>query len=221
MAAVTGKAAKVKLTSVAYTTDAAEAFTSLTASTDRLEFKITDATKRHWTRAVPPVVLVNTTAHTDFTYNPVQGKLTFTGTPLTTANSALVTATVYWVTASFLPWTRSWSLDASNDILDVTSFSTSTGDAQWRAFTPGLSGATVDLGSIVPAGPATTGYTPAWFDRLNTDQDVIVELHMGSTYKFEAYARVESDGYTDSIDSLAEDSITLRVDGPLYYATTE
>jgi hypothetical protein len=221
MAAVTGKSAKVKITSVAYSTDAGEAFTSLSATTDRTEFKITDATKRHWTRAVPPVVLVNSTAHTDYVWNPVQGKLTFTGTPLTTAQSAQVTATVYWVTASFLPWTRSWTMDASVDMLDVTSFSTSTGDAKWRSFTPGLSGATIDLGSIVPAGPATTGYQPTWFDRLNTDQDVIVELHMGSTYKFEAYARVESDGMSNSIDSLAEESITLTVDGPLYYATTE
>ena len=221
MAAVTGKAAKVKFTSVAYSTDAGEAFTSLSATTDRTEFKITDASKRHWTRALPPVVLVNSTAHTDFKWNPVQGKLTFTGTPLTTANSELVTATVYPVTASYLPWTRSWTLDASVDMHDVTAFSTSTGDAQWRSFTPGLSGATIDLGRIVNGGPATTGYQPMWFDRLNTDQDVIVELHMGSTYKFEAYARVETDGVTDSIDSLAEENITLTVDGPLYYATTE
>ncbi len=218
MAAVTGKAAKVKFTSVAYSTAAGEAFTSLSATTDRTEFRITDGTKRHWTRAVAPVVLVNSTAHTDFTVNYVQGKLTFTGTPLTTAQSAQVTATVYPVTASYLPWTRSWTMDASVDMLDTTSFSTSTGDAQWRTFTPGLSGATIDLGRIVDT-PTTE--TPMWFDRLNTDQDVIVELHMASTYKFEAYARVETDGYGSSIDSLTEENITLRVTDGLYYATTE
>ena len=221
MSALTGKAAKVKYTSVAYSTAAGEAFTSLSASTDRTEFKITDQSKRHWTRDTPPVVLVNSTAHTDVKFNYVQGKLTFTGTPLTTAESAQVTATVYWVTASYLPWTRTWSADIDTDMLETTSFSTSATDAQWRTYTDGLSGASIDLGQLVPVGPGTTGYTPIWFDRLNTDQDVILELHLGSTYKFEAYARVETDGYQSSIDSLAEETITLRVDSPLYYATTE
>lgn len=218
MTALTGKAAKLKVTSAAYSTATAEAFTSLSATTDRTEFRITDATKRHWTRDKAPVVSVNSTAHTDFVYNPVQGKVTFTGTPLTTAESAQVTATVYPVTAAYLPWTRTWTVDASVDMLETTTFSTSTADAQWRTFTDGLSGATIDLGRIVDT-PTTE--TPQWFDRLNTDQDVIVELHAGSTYKFEAYARVDTQGYTDGIDALVDESVTLTVDGPLYYATTE
>ena len=218
MAALTGKSAKVKYTSVAYSTAAGEAFTSLSASTAKTEFRITDQSKRHWTRTLPPVVLVNSTAHTDFVYNPVQGKVTFTGTPLTAAQSAQVTATVYWLTASYLPWTRTWSADISFDTLDTTSFSTSATDAKWRTFTDGLSGATVDLGRIVDT---PTSDTPMWFDRLNTDQDVILELHLGPTNKFEAYARVESDGYGVSIDSLAEENITLQVSGPMFHATTE
>ena len=221
MVALTGKSAKVKYTAAAYSTAAAEAFTSLSASTDKTEFKITDQTKRHWTRALPPVVSVNSTAHTDFVYNAVQGKLTFTGTPLTTAESAQVTATVYWLTASYLPWTRTWAANVNTDMLETTSFSTSETDAKWRTYTDGLSGASVDLGQIVPAGPGSTGYQPMWFDRLNTDQDVILELHLGPTNKFEAYARVESDGYGTSIDSLAEENITLQVSGPMFHATTE
>jgi hypothetical protein len=217
MSALTGRSAKIKYTSAAYSTAAGEAFTSLSASTDRTEFRITDGSKRHWSRVLPPVVSVNSTSHTDFAWNPVQGKLTF-GTALSTADSALVTATVYWLTASFLPWTRSWSLDVDVDMLDITTLSTTTGDQMWRTFTPGLSGATVDLGRIVDT-PTTA--TPLWFDHLNTDQDVILELHTGSTYKFEAYARVETDGYTNGVDALQDESVTLRVDGPLYYATTE
>jgi hypothetical protein len=221
MAALTGKAAKVKYTAAAYSTSAAEAFTSLSASTDKTEFRITDGSKRHWTRDLPPVVLVNSTAHTDFSWNAVQGKLTFTGTPLTVAESAQVTATVYWLTASYLPWTRTWTADIDNTMLDVTSFSTSATDAQWRDFQAGLQGATVDLGRIVPVAPGTTGYTPLFFDRLNVGQDVIVELHLGSTYKLEAYAQVAGDGYTVPRDGLEEESVTLTVDGPMYYATTE
>ena len=221
MAALTGKSAKVKYTSVAYSTAAAEAFTSISGTTDRTEFRITDTTKRHWTRDLPPVVLVNSTAHTDFVFNPVQGKLSFTGTPLTTAESAQVTGTVYWLTASYMPWTRSWAADIDDTMHDVTTFSTSATDASWRTFQAGLQGATVDLGRIVPEAPGTTGYTPLFFDRLNTGQDVIVELHLGSTYKLEAYAEVAGDGYQVPRDGLQEESVTLQVNGPMYFATTE
>ena len=60
-----------------------------------------------------------------------------------------------------------------------------------------------------------------WFDRVNTDQDVVVELHMASTYKYEAYARVESDNWNVSVEGLETEDVTLTVDGPLFYATTE
>ena len=221
MAVLTGKSAKVKFTAVTPTTAAGEAFTSLSGTTSRTEFRITDGTKRHWTRSQDPIVLVNTTAHTDFVYNPVQGKLTFTGTPLTTAEGNAVTGTVYWLTASYLPWTREWTLDTDIDMLETTSFSTSTGDVQWRDFTAGLQGATIDLGRIVDT-PTTS--TPIWFDRLNTDQDVIVELTLnasGSTDRFEAYARVASDSYDVPRDGLQAESVTLQIDGELYHATTE
>jgi hypothetical protein len=151
----------------------------------------------------------------------VQGKVEFTGTPLTVAESAQVTADVYWLTASYMPWTRSWTADIDNTMHDVTSFSTTTADVQWRDFQAGLQGAAIDLGRIVPEAPGTTGYTPLFFDRLNAGQDVILELHLGSTYKMEAYAQVSGDGYQVPRDGLQEESVTLTVDGPMYYATTE
>jgi len=224
MAALTGKAAHVKHTAAAPSTAAGEAFTSLSATTDRFEFRITDGDKRHWTRDLPPVVLVKSTAHTDFVYNAVQGNVTFTGSPLSTDEGDNVTATVYWLTATYLPWTRTWTMDTDVTLHDVTSFTTSSTDANWRDFSAGLQGATIDLGRIVPEGPGTTGYTPVWFDHLNTDQDVIVELLYnsgGSTFKLEAYARVASDGYTVPRDGLQEESVTLQVDGPMFFATTE
>jgi len=224
MAIVTGKGAKVKYTSATYSTAAAETFTSLSATTDRTDFRITDGTKRHWTRTgttgapLLPLMFVNTTAHVgDFAVNYVQGKVTF-DPALTTDESNGVTGTVYWLAASFLPWTRSFTADINTDMLDVTSFSTTTGTVQWRSFVGGLSGASIGLGQIVDT-PTTS--TPMWFDRLNTDQDVIVELHMASTYKFEAYARVEGDSRTVDVEALQTEDVTLTVDGPLYYATTE
>ena len=221
MTALTGKTAKVKYTAAAFSTAAGEAFTSLSPTTDRTEFRITDATKRHWTQDQPPVVLVNSTAHSDFTVNYVQGKITFTGTPLTVAESAQVTATVYWLTASYLPGVRTWSMDADTDMLDVTTLSTSTADVQWRTFTPGLQGAVVDMGRIVDT-PTTD--TPVWFDHLNTGQDVILELVMhsgGSTYKFEAYGLVDADAYSVPTDGLEEESVTFQVTSEMFYATTE
>ena len=221
MAALTGKTAKVKHTSAAFSTAAGEAFTSLSATTDRPVFRVTDGDKRHWTRSQPPVVLVNSTAHTDFVYNPVQGKLTFTGTPLTTAESAQVTATVYWVTASYLPGARTWTLDTDTAMHDVTTLSTSTADVQWRDFTAGLQGGVVDMGRIVDT-PTTD--TPVWFDHLNTGQDVVLELLMnagGSTHKWEAYGLVDGDSYTVPRDGLEEENVTFQVVGGVYYATTE
>ena len=106
-------------------------------------------------------------------------------------------------------------------MLDVTSFSTTAADVQWRTFTDGLSNAAVDLGRIVDT---PTTQTPMWFDRLNADQDVIVELLVnsaGSTYKWEAYGRIESDGYTAGIDAIMDESVMIQVDGPFYYGTTE
>ena len=220
MAAITGKEAHLKNTAATYSTSTGEAFTSLSGTTDRFLFKVTDATKRQWTRAVDPVVYVLTTAHTDFATNFVQGKVTF-GTALTTAEGDAVTGDVFHLTSSYLPGVREWTLDVDNTLHDVTTLSTSTSAAQWRTFVAGLQGATVDLSAIVDT-PTTA--TPLWFDHINTDQDVIVELNVataGTTYKFEGYARVDSDGYTGPRDGLLEEGVTLTVDGPLFYATTE
>ena len=126
MTALSGRVARLKITSAAATTTTGVAMTAYTSSTDRVLFRISNSSQRHWDRVTDPTVYVNTTAHTDFAINYVQGKITF-GTPLTTAESAQVTADVRWHTASYLPVTRSWSADVTADMLDVTTFSTTTG----------------------------------------------------------------------------------------------
>ena len=221
MAALAGKVAKVKFTAAAATTSTGEAMTSMTVSTDRLLFRITDGTKRHWNLDTDPTVYVLTTAHTDFAINHVQGKVTF-GSVLTTAEGDAVTVDARFHTASYLPGTRSWSLAASNDMLDVTTFSTTTGDAQWRDFSPGLSGATVDLGRIVNTG---TTATPLFFDRMVTDTPLVIDLIAqpsgGTTWHFEAYARVAGDGYATPIEALQAEDVSLQLTGPLFFASTE
>ena len=221
MAALAGKVAKVKFTAAAATTSTGEAMTSMTVSTDRLLFRITDGTKRHWNLDTDPTVYVLTTAHTDFAINYVQGKVTF-GSVLTTAEGDAVTVDARFHTASYLPGTRNWALSASNDMLDVTTFSTTTGDAQWRTFSPGLSGATVDLGRIVDTGSTAT---PLFFDRMVTDTPLVIDLVAqpsgGTTWHFEAYARVAGDGYATPIEALQAEDVSLQLTGPLFFASTE
>ena len=105
--------------------------------------------------------------------------------------------------------------------MERASRATSTAAAQWRTFVAGLQGATIDLDAITQT-PTTA--TPIWFDHINTDQDVIVELTVataGTTYKWEAYAQIEGDSWSTPRDGLLDEAVTLTVDGPLYYATTE
>lgn len=220
MAAEAGKTAKVKFTSAAVSTSTGEAMTSLSGTTDRFLFRITDGTKRHWARTTSPTVYVLTTAHTDFSVNYVQGKVTF-GTALTTAEGDAVTVDARYVTASYLPITRSWDLSVDVDMLDTTAFSTTTSAVSWRTFTDGLSQATVGLGRITEGGSTAV---PVFFDRLNTNTDLVVELISQSgatTYKWEAYARVAGDGWATAVDALIDESVSLQVDGPAYFASTE
>ena len=220
MPAFAGKTAKVRFTAAAATTSTGEAMTSLSVTTDRFLFRISDGDLRHWDRALDPTVYVLTTAHTDFSINYVQGKVTF-GTALTTAEGDAVTVDARYHTSSYLPITRSWELTANVDMLDTTTFSTTTGAAQWRTFTDGLSEATVSLGRINEGGSTAV---PIFFDRLNTQTDLIVELiHQpaGTTFKWEAYARVSGDSFDTAIDALVAEDVTLQIDGPLFFATTE
>ena len=222
MAAFAGKTSKVKFTAAAATTSTGEAMTSLSGTTDRFLFRITDKAKRHWSRdaTITPTVYVLTTAHTDFATNFVQGKVTF-GTALTTAEGDAVTVDARYHTASYLPITRSWELTSNVAMLDVTTFSVSSTGQVWRTFTDGLSDATVTLGRINEGGSTAV---PVFFDRLNTQTDLVVELiHQpaGTTFKWEAYARVSGDGFDTVIDALVEESVDLQIDGPLYFATTE
>ena len=222
MAAQPGTVAKFKIGSAAATTSTGEAMTSLSGTTDRFLFRITDKTMRHWSKddTIAPTVYVLTTAHTDFATNFVQGKVTF-GTALTTAEGDAVTVDARFHTVSYLGFTRSATLSFSAGMLDTTVMSTSTQAAQWKTFEVGLSEGNVDLGRIVEADSTSE---PAFFDRLNTDTPLIVELvtHVGgTTHKWEAWGRVSGDSYTTPIDGLLDNAPTVTLDGPLFYETTE
>ena len=43
----------------------------------------------------------------------------------------------------------------------------------------------------------------------------------GSTFKWEGYAEVATDGYSVPRDGLQEESVTLQINGPMYFSSTE
>ena len=216
MAAISGKVAKVKITAVTPTSSTGEATTKLSSG----KYQITDYTKRHWDRATTGAVkvYVNTTLSSDDKYavDPVNGIIQFSPTSLTTG-AVPVTVDVHYVTASYLGQARNWSAEIETDMHDVTAFATSTGDgAVWRSFTPGLSGGTITLDRLVSTG--STG--PEFYDRLNLNNDVVVELHMQDFEHLVGYGWVETDNWDTPIDEQETEEITVRLDGALFYSTS-
>jgi len=215
MAAVSGKSGRVMVTAAAATLSTNEA---AVLSTDGVTLTITDTGKRHWSRSgtTRPDVYSGTTAVPSSQFgavNDVQGIVTFS-TPHSTAPT--YTVDISYHVASFLGQTRAWSMDSDNDMLDVTAFSTTTGDAPWRTFIPGLSQAEVTLDRFYAA---TTG--PAFFDRLNTTQDVVVELWLDedTNERLEAWAYVSGEGFSVPIDEASAEAVTLQVTGLVAHST--
>ena len=221
MAALSGKVAKVKVTAVAPTSATGEAFTKLSTGV----YQITDYTKRHWDRnatGAPIVSLAGAPVASTVTYtvNPVQGIITFAPSSNSTGTIA-VTADIHYLTASYVGQTRSWEVEVETDMDDVTAFATAAAvNAQWRAMQPGLSGGTVTLGRFRQTSTLGTTSVIPFFDRLNLETDLIIDLHMQDFNRLTGFAYVEGDGWAADIESPLEESVTLRLDGPLYYSTS-
>ena len=218
MAALSGRTAKVKTTAVAPTSSTGEATTKLSTGV----YQITDYTKRHLDRNTTglPVVYVNTTiaASSKYQINPVSGIISFDPTSYTTG-AVPVTADIHYLTGSYLGQTRSWSADVATDMLYVTAFATSTGTQNWRKMIPGLTGGTVELGRFVSTG-STTDTEPLLFDGQYLGSDLVVELHMNDFDHFEGFAYVNSDSWENEIDGLPQETVSLTLDGPLYFSTS-
>jgi len=215
MVSVSGKAGRVKITAAAATLSTNEA---AVLSTDGVTLSITDTGKRAWSRTgtTRPDVFSGTTAvpSSQFTkVNKVQGIITFT-TPHSTAPT--YTVDISYHVSSFVGQTHEWSLDEETDMLDVTAFSTTTGVSSWRTFIPGLSQAEATLERFYGE---TTG--PAFFDRLNTTQDLMLELWSdeNTNAKLEGWAYVSGDGFAVSPSEADAESVTLQIDGQLYSST--
>lgn len=223
MAELSGKNAKIRFTSIVGTSSTDNLATRSTGvaiglSHTTVGFVQMDSTaRRHWDRsstATPILADAGTpVAATLYTVNPVQGKFEWvTGDPPV----GVYTIDCHFLTNTFLTGGQAWSVDVDTDMLETTSFSTSTGNAQWRTFREGLSEASASIERLHSTGD--TG--PVFFDRLNLPSDLIIELVADDAVRFEGYARVSADGWNASVDELTVESVDLQIDGPLYFSTT-
>lgn len=211
---LSGKTARVKITAAAATSSTGEACTRSTGTTGAGWVAVNSTAKRHFNRnnSTAFTLYLDSTAvsSTAWKLNPVLGRFEWkTGDPST----GVYTADIEYVTASYLGETQAWTVDSNLNMLDVTAFSTSGTDTQWRTFKPGLSQATVGLSRT-----KTSSTEEAFFDRLAAQQDVIVEL-WGDNTRWEAYAHINQDSFVDPIDGFPTETPSLTVDGQLYHST--
>lgn len=213
MSAQTGRAAKIKITAASASSSTGEAMSAIATTTDYYTYRITDATKRHWNQALAPVLYRNTTAvaASEYSVNYPIGQITFQVAQ--TTGDAMTVDTEYY-TASYLADARSWDLAVDTDMADVTTFSTTTGNQQWRQFAPIYTGATVDLGRVVKSSTA-----PAFMDRVIAGQDLIVELIVAGTNKYTGYGHISGDGFETAVDALTAETVNIQVSGQLSYST--
>lgn len=216
MAAISGKAGRVRFTSATATSSTNNAATL--SSADQVTLQVNSTAARLWDRSNATALHVydgsTEVSTTDYVVtNWVMGTIAFT-TPRSTSNTYTIDAES--LTASYLGQVRGWSLDVDVDMQDVTVLSTSTADTAWRSFTPGLSQATVNLDRLFVASSAP--FAP---DRLTLEQDVVLELVTDGTTgnRFMGYGRIQSDSYDDPVDGVVTETVTVQIDGTLNFTT--
>jgi hypothetical protein len=219
MAGLSGKTARIRYTSIVGTSSTDNAATITTGlGTAASSIQITATGRRHWDRSATaePLLFLNSTlvpATAVDSINPVQGIFNLNESRTSTGT---YTIDCHFLTTSYLTGGQSWTVDVSNDMLETTSFSTSATDPTWRTFLPGLSEASAGIDRLTSSG--TTG--PVFFDRLNLEVPVIVELVNTAADRFEGYGYIDGDSFNTSLDSLTEESVSIKIDGPLYHSTT-
>jgi len=211
-----GKQGRVRFTSATATSSTDNAGT---LSTDGVTLSIDSTAKIPWNRGNSTALKV---FHESTAVSSTQWDLVnwLTGTVrFTTAWSTADTYTldVETLSASYLGDVRGWSADVDYGMADVTTFSTSTADAQFRKFVPTLGGGTVTLNRVV-SGDSTSFFA---FDRLNADQDVVLELVAdGSTGDIlTAFGRVSRDSLSDPVDGIVGEDVEVQLDGNIVFST--
>ena len=217
MAAVSGKVARIRRTAAAAVNSTNEASD---LATDGLALSINSTTKQHWDRtSTAPAIFVSGATGTDITgdiesINYVQGIVTFT-TPHST--STTITLDVDYLPTDYLAGGRNWTLDIDNAVLDVTAFSSDGTDVAWRTFVAGVNEATVDIEHLIQAGTTDN----IFFDALNLpSSNLLVELVVdGGGDVYEMFCRVADFSPSVPLDGIADEGVSLTVDGGVYRTT--
>ena len=215
MAAQHGRMGRVNITASIATTSTDAAGTL--SSADYKTLTIADSTQRHWPPGSTLPRVYGATTNTEigsYVVDHVRGIVTF-------AHSTAVAYKIdyAWYPTSFLGMTRSWSLDVSQDMADVTVFSSSTGGRIWRQFAAGLNEGTIQLGRLYASSETSA---PPFIDRQSLQSPLYVELLPNGTEasKFECYARIQGDAWQTGLDGPITENVTLKVDGKTYWTTS-
>lgn len=216
MAAIQGKLARVRYTAATPTSSTDQA---ATLAADDLSVTINATGRRRWDQTAGSsafAVALDGTPVGSSEYTILHGKGTF---QFSTAHSAGTwTIDCPWLATSYLGLCQQFGVEQNVDMLDVTGFSTGASGAQWRAFRPGLSDATVTLSKIVDS----TGSTgPVMIDRQALNLPFYLELILNSTDQagYVCYGYVQSDGLNVDVGDRVGENVTFRVSGPMWYTT--
>lgn len=202
MAAIAGKLGAVYVkTTDASTTFTNEATTEIVADT---RFRITSTSKRFWDKSAGVTVKVNgVTVTTGFTIEYAGGEIVFS--PALAANDTVTVSGKYWTMTQKL-LCSSWSIDASLDNSDITTFASS----GWKENLPTLNSFSVSLENYWSDGD----FTPQF------GSEVALQLFVDSgtnKYRYECYAAINSESIETPVDDVVNDTIELTGVGNLYY----
>ena len=170
---------------------------------DRKVWRVTARTKRWLNPAVAVTVKVDGAITVPQAIIHAGGFVRFANG--VAAGSAVTIDGKYFTAVNKLAETKQWSLDIQADELDVTSW----GSGKWREFMTVIKG-------------ATASFDKWWFDEFfllyikNTTM-VGLELRANDDKRYYCYGNVTSDSIKAASEGAIEESISVRVTGPVEY----
>ena len=203
MAVIAGYEASLYLMDVDQTPVALTAETMSAVDADRKVWRVAARTKRWLNPAVAVTVKVDGAITVPQAIIHAGGFVRFASG--VTAGAAVTIDGEYFTAVNKLAGAKQWSLDIQADELDVTSW----GSGKWREFMTVIKG-------------ATASFDKWWFDEFfllyikNTTM-VGLELRANDDKRYYCYGNVTSDSIKAASEGAIEESINVRVTGPVEY----
>lgn len=204
-----GRDAALKVTSLTGTSSTGVACTRSTGvGSDNGFVQVSSTATRHLEPETSPALYLNSTlvSSTNYNVNYVQGKFEWkTGDPA----AGTYTADISYLTASSVAGGREWGLQLEQDAYEITEF----GSGGWKQYQPNMAGAQISIQRY---------WTDSTFiDYQTVDALFLVELIVNSNagWRYEAYARLNSNQPGAAVDSLVGESLNMVADGKVYFTT--